>query len=512
MNDDELKKLWQQQPLREPAPSASQLISAIQKQTSQLRRILGARDIGELVACAFVMIVFGCFAFFLHAHQPISRLGDWIIIASTIFIAWKLIHTRRTTPSAPAGATIVESLRAELNSVRAQSRLLGSVLWWYLLPSFVGLLVMTWGGLPINDPVTLLVMIPANIIVTLFFIAVDVFIYRLNQRARAKQLLPLEAQLESLLHSAETCEPLDETQIADLRPIALSIAAADQAKPVEFKVAFWQIALWGEIGFIGIWFFLMVALTIGNTDWKTTEQDPETFAPSVRVEETNRYSVVARKVVDLLNARDYAGVQKLFNAQMSDALPPQRASEFFTNLTARFGRIEKFDGPTGNGYRGWIAFRLHCQRGELTMSLALDANDNVSGIYFQPAFWDSLNLKSFVPRLFSPLHLALIVPFFLAGLLYSWMLQKLTERAVGISTLGVHLHKGQNLILWDEIKEIRPLKVLNIRSLWLIRESGEKTIMPWTSLERHSDLKAAVEGFAPANHPMRRYLLLLRRT
>ena len=37
MNDDELKKLWQQQPLREP-PSAAQLVSAMQKQTSQLRR------------------------------------------------------------------------------------------------------------------------------------------------------------------------------------------------------------------------------------------------------------------------------------------------------------------------------------------------------------------------------------------------------------------------------------------------------------------------------------------
>ena len=40
-----------------------------------------------------------------------------------------------------------------MNSVRAQSRLLGSVLWWYLLPGLIGLLVMTWGHLPINDPV-----------------------------------------------------------------------------------------------------------------------------------------------------------------------------------------------------------------------------------------------------------------------------------------------------------------------------------------------------------------------
>ena len=127
-------------------------------------------------------------------------------------------------------------------------------------------------------------------------IAVNAFIYRLNQWARSKQLLPLEAQLESLLHSAETGEPLDETHVANLRPIVLSMAAADQVKPAEFKVAFWQLAIYGEIGFVGIWFFLMLGLTVDNPDWKTKEQAPETFAQTVRAEETNRYSVVARKV------------------------------------------------------------------------------------------------------------------------------------------------------------------------------------------------------------------------
>jgi hypothetical protein len=187
---------------------------------------------------------------------------------------------------------------------------------------------------------------------------------------------------------------------------------------------------------------------------------------------------------------------------MSKAFPPQETSDFYADLAARYGAIETIDGPTGNGYRGWIAYRLHCQRGELTMSLVLDADDNIAGIYFQPAA---------LPGVFNWRHPLWIVPFFLAGLLYSWALQKTTERAVGISSLGVHLKKGQDLILWDEIEEVRPLRVLNIRSLWLIRQSGEKTIMPWTSLERHSELKAAVEGFAPANHPIRSWLSLLKR-
>src|SRR5439155_8810758 len=153
------KKLWQQQPLREPAPSAAQLISAMQNKTTLFRRILDARDLRELVACAVLIIVFGYFAF--NERTPISRLGDLIVIASLFFIVWKFVHTRRTTPPAPPGATTVASLRAELNSVRAQSRLLGSVLWWYLLPGFIGLLVATWGMR--IDPYT-------KIFCTLFFI------------------------------------------------------------------------------------------------------------------------------------------------------------------------------------------------------------------------------------------------------------------------------------------------------------------------------------------------------
>ena len=272
MNDDELKKLWQQQPLREPAPSAAQLISAMQSKTTLLRRCLDARDLRELLACAFVIIVFGYFYFTVY-REPISRLGVLIIIGSTIFIAWKIVHARRTTPPAPPGATIVESLRAELNSVRAQSRLLGSVLWWYLLPLAIGLLVATW-GLPIRFPCQN----PCHAGVLLPWTRL---IYWLNQRARSKQLLPLEAQLESLLRSAETGEPLDETHVANLRPIVLSMAAADQVKPVEFKVAFWQIALCGEIGFIGIWFFLMLGLTLDNSDWKAEEPAPESITQIV---------------------------------------------------------------------------------------------------------------------------------------------------------------------------------------------------------------------------------------
>jgi hypothetical protein len=303
---------------------------------------------------------------------------------------------------------------------------------------------------------------------------------------------------------------LDETHVASLRPIILSMAAADRVKPAEFKVAFWQLAIYGVPGIVGIWFFLMLGQTMSNKDWKTNEQLLATVVQAVYTGETNRYSVVTRKVVDLFNAGDYAAVQRLYNPDMSKFSPPKETADFYTGIAGRYGKIENFRGPTGNGYRGWTAFGLYCQHGEMTMSLALDADDRISGIYFQPVVRPSAEIKSFVLRAFSPLHLVLIVPFFLAGLLYTWLIQKTTRRAVGISTLGIHLQNGNSLVLWDEIKEVRPFRFLNIRNLWLIAESGEKTRMHWTPLERHSDVQAAVEKFAPVNHPIRQYLSLLR--
>src|SRR5579872_5873930 len=383
MNDEELKNLWQQQPLRTPALSSAQMMSAMQKETTQLRRTLLARDVREILACVVVAVVFAVYFFIYRA--PIARLGSLITVAGSIFIGWKILHTRRRTPPAKPDATIVESMRAELRSVRAQSQLLRSVLWWYLLPLAIGGIVFVW-GMPFSN---LIFDLAFRIIFTLFSVVVDAFIYWLNQQAVSKQLHPLEAQLESLLRSAETGEPLDEAQVTDLRPIALSIAA-EHVEPAEFKVgafssgAFWRIALWGEIGFIGIWFFLMFALVTSHEGGNTRDQAVEAPAQTLRGEEANRYSAAARKIIDLLNARDYAAVQKLYSPGMSKIFPPTETSEFYTRLATRFGDIEKLVGPTGNGYRGWIAFRLHCQRGELTMSLALDADGKISGIYFQP--------------------------------------------------------------------------------------------------------------------------------
>ena len=73
MNDDELKKLWQGQPLRHLDLSAAQVMSAMQNKTTQLRRTLLARDVRELLACVIVCVVFGIYFFINRA--PVARLA-----------------------------------------------------------------------------------------------------------------------------------------------------------------------------------------------------------------------------------------------------------------------------------------------------------------------------------------------------------------------------------------------------------------------------------------------------
>jgi len=370
MNDDALRKLWQGQHFEAlPALPDETQIAAMKTRMQGFDQTLSWRDYGEVAACIFIIGWFGWDLLFGN-NSPLTQAGCVVLIASAVFIAWKLVWSKRRLPKAEPDAPIFDAVKVELQKVENQIGLLKSVAWWYLLPLLVGVMMCHWGGSG---------GVPSKLLYSAFVLALFGLIYWLNQRAVKNNLLPLKRELASLLHAVETGEPLDQTQPANLRRTAFSITAAEQVKPVEFKVAFWQLAIYGVPGIVGIWFFGMIALTEGN-----------------------------------------------------------------------------------------------------------------------------------IPRMFLPQYLVWVVPFFLGGLIYTWLIQKTVKRAVGISTLGIHLQNGMNLILWDEIKEVRSFRCLNIQNLWLIKESGEKTRMHWTPLERHSDLKAAVEMFAPANHPIRQFLPLLR--
>ena len=91
---------------------------------------------------------------------------------------------------------------------------------------------------------------------------------------------------------------------------------------------------------------------------------------------------VANRLVELINAADYAGVEKLFNQDVSKALPLKELTEFLMEFTGQVGKIQKLEAPKRSA-EGSI-FPVQCERGVLDMSLALDDEGKIAGLEFKP--------------------------------------------------------------------------------------------------------------------------------
>ena len=201
MNDLELKLLWQKQALPAHAPVVdASLVENMQKRMKRFDRTLFWRDARELAACGVVAFWFGRSL----TSQPsvTTRLGAVVVILSCLFIAWRLISARRSQRSFPARDSVAEFLSVEVAKVSRQIRLLQSVLWWYILPIYVGVALISFGG-------------PAGLMAKAVFMVVLVlsggFLHWINQYAVRKTLLPLKHELEATL-KAVTELPADQQE------------------------------------------------------------------------------------------------------------------------------------------------------------------------------------------------------------------------------------------------------------------------------------------------------------
>jgi len=97
---------------------------------------------------------------------------------------------------------------------------------------------------------------------------------------------------------------------------------------------------------------------------------------------TARYAKVASRLVELLNAGDYAGIQTNFNQEMDAALPLDKSSAFFNGLTQQMGKIQKLGEPRPVGEA--MVYPATFEKGTLDMQLALDSRGLIAGLTFTP--------------------------------------------------------------------------------------------------------------------------------
>jgi hypothetical protein len=190
MNDQDLKKLWQGQVLAPPPklPDA-QLIQAMKQKMSQFGRTIFWRDVREVAACLLVI------GLFLPGYfKPTSWLfqtGCLVEVLSAIFIAFRLVYSKRRDDRNLTADSLRGYLLHERRKLETQIRLLSTVLWWYILPLYIGAVMVAFGVGPGG--------MVHKVGFAIFYAIGCGGIWWLNQYAVKKHLLPLKAELDQTL-------------------------------------------------------------------------------------------------------------------------------------------------------------------------------------------------------------------------------------------------------------------------------------------------------------------------
>ena len=145
-NDHELRELWCGTAKGETPMNAEELLSIVKRRTAEFDRTIHRRNTREIVAGLLVAVFFAWGAY--RSDAALVRIGNLIIAASMVWIIVYLLRFGREPEPLDATADAETYRRALVARYDQQIRLLSTVKYWYLLPPYVGLVILlsaNWG-------------------------------------------------------------------------------------------------------------------------------------------------------------------------------------------------------------------------------------------------------------------------------------------------------------------------------------------------------------------------------
>jgi membrane protein implicated in regulation of membrane protease activity len=198
MNLDDAKELWSSENDPDtPSMSASTLsdsdiLRLVKEKAESLDQRIRRRDLLESIAAVAIVLFFGWIA--LQASSWWIRSGAGMVMAGSVFIFWRLRRARTRYDDPSPDRPVAEVIRTQRAKVEEQMRLLDNVLWWYLAPLTVGVLLIIFG----NDGWSW-----ATLLQTAVVLAFSAVIYELNQRGLRRTFEPRHEELTRLLEQVE---------------------------------------------------------------------------------------------------------------------------------------------------------------------------------------------------------------------------------------------------------------------------------------------------------------------
>jgi hypothetical protein len=141
---DELRDLWSCEP-PSGETKGEDIMAMVQRKTRAFDRMIAVRNLTECAAAGLVMVFFAYIAF--RAGDALTRAGAIVVAAGGAWIIFYLLRYGTASAGVDPSRDSAGYARALLERYDRQIRLLKSVKYWYLLPMYAGLLIMSAGGL-----------------------------------------------------------------------------------------------------------------------------------------------------------------------------------------------------------------------------------------------------------------------------------------------------------------------------------------------------------------------------
>lgn len=191
MELEELKKIWKKQEADEKESlTKEQLAVMLNNRLISFDEKIKRRDWLEIGAAVIISLT--CLIVLFNTQSVWFRLGCLTLIFASGLIIYKLVSARkkRSDTNINADISFGNHLTDELDKMRTQKRLLKSVIRWYLLPIFIGIVFFIIGF----EQEFMFKILYLTAVVILYG-----YIWKLNQDAVAEKVDPLIRDLEEAI-------------------------------------------------------------------------------------------------------------------------------------------------------------------------------------------------------------------------------------------------------------------------------------------------------------------------
>ena len=199
MSLEDLKHDWRSEMDRSlPPAEIDRLLGVVQERYAVLERQVHNRDVREILAAVLVVFLFAPSLWPVYRQSLVAFLGVALIICGAALIVYVFLTSRKPEP-ASFHTAVLECARNRRAWLDGQISLLRSVVWWYVGPIGVGLLLFHWG---LARGSLIVFSVQAAIV-----LAVCTGVVLLNRWSVRKALLPVRDEVSRLIESLERENP-----------------------------------------------------------------------------------------------------------------------------------------------------------------------------------------------------------------------------------------------------------------------------------------------------------------